>query len=76
MKVLILGTAFALAASSVFAGNLKPAKVEAPVVVAPAALQNASSGTMSPLDIAGLLGVVVIAAVASNNGSSATTGTH
>ncbi|OIQ65630.1 hypothetical protein GALL_528080 [mine drainage metagenome] len=76
MKVLILGTAFALAASSVFAGNLKAPKMEAPVAVAPATLQNVSTGSSSPLLIAGGLALVVLAVAAGNNGSTSASGTH
>ncbi|OIQ77775.1 hypothetical protein GALL_405290 [mine drainage metagenome] len=61
MKKLALAAALSLAATSTFAGNLKPPVMEAPVAVAKAQTSSSSS-YLVPL----ILLVVVAAAVAAN----------
>jgi hypothetical protein len=63
MKKIALATAFAMAATSAFAGNPAPATMEAPVVPAPeAAASSSASGWVLPA-----LLLIAIAAAADKN---------
>ncbi len=62
MKKIALAAALSLAASSAFAGNLKPPVMEKPVVVA-----QAKKPSSAPWVVPVLLLVAVAAAVASSN---------
>ena len=48
MKKIALATAFAMAATSAFAGNPAPATMEAPVVSAPESASSSASGWVLP----------------------------
>ncbi|WP_127901204.1 hypothetical protein [Solirhodobacter olei] len=63
MKKIALAAAISLAASSAFAGNLKPPVMEKPVMVQTAKKTSSSSPIVVPL----VLLAVVVAAVASKN---------
>ena len=62
MKKIALATAFAMAATSAFAGNPAPATMEAPVVPAPEAASSSASGWVLPA----LLLIAIAAAAAKN----------